>query len=206
MDSEAWNRRYEGTELIWTAQPNRFLVDEARDLRPGRALDLGCGEGRNAVWLAERGWEVTAVDFSEVGMAKGAALADSRGVLVRWVLADLRQHDPEPAAFDLVVLLYLHLPPAERRAVHARACQAVAPGGVLLLVGHDSSNLTEGYGGPQDASILFTPEELAPELPGLDIQRAERVRRPVSSPDGERDAIDALVRARRPRTSEPPAR
>ena len=199
MDSEAWNRRYEGSELIWTAEANRFLVEEARDLTPGRALDLGCGEGRNAVWLAERGWDVTAVDFSEVGLAKAARLADTRGVFVKWVLADARVHVPEPLAFGLVVVLYLHLPPSERGAAHARAAGAVAPGGLLLVVGHDSSNLAEGHGGPRDPAILFTPEEVSAELPGLEVERAERVRRPVRTEDGEVDAIDALVRARRVR-------
>ena len=199
MDSQAWNRRYEGTELIWTAEPNRFLVQETRDLVPGRALDVGCGEGRNAVWLAEAGWDVTAVDFSDVGLAKGARLADSRGVFVKWVLADVRSHDPGSGSFALVIVLYLHLPAPERRSALAHAAAAVAPGGLLLLVGHDSSNLAEGHGGPRDPAILFTPDEVAAELPGLEIERAERVRRPVSTQDGEVDAIDALVRATRPR-------
>lgn len=198
MDSEAWNRRYEGSELVWTAEANRFLVEEARDLTPGRALDLGCGEGRNAVWLAERGWDVTAVDFSEMGLAKAARLADAREVFVKWVLGDVRVHVPDPLVFDLVVVLYLHLPPSERRAAHARAAGAVAPGGLLLVVGHDSTNRDEGHGGPQDPAILFTPREVAAELPELEVERAERVRRPVATEAGEVEAIDALVRARRP--------
>jgi SAM-dependent methyltransferase len=201
MESDAWNRRYQGSELIWTAEPNRFLVEEARDLPPGRALDVGCGEGRNAVWLAEAGWDVTATDFAEAGLAKGAKLADARGVFVKWVLADARTHEPEPASFDLVIVLYLHLAAADRRAAHAHASRAVAPGGRLLVVGHDSSNLTAGYGGPQDPSILFTPEEVAAELPGLEVERCERVRRPVSTEGGEVEAIDALVRAKRPQDS-----
>ena len=204
MDSQAWNRRYEGSELVWTASPNRFLVQEAGHLPPGRALDVACGEGRNAVWLAEAGWDVTASDFSEVGLAKGARLADARGVFVKWVLADVRSHDAGRGAFDLVIVLYLHLQAADRRSALHRAAAAVAPGGLLVRVGHDSSNLTEGHGGPQDPAILFTAEEVAAELPGLQIERTERVRRPVDTPDGEVEAIDALVRARRPREGEPP--
>jgi SAM-dependent methyltransferase len=197
MDREFWNRRYAGSELVWTADANRFLVAEIADLKPGRALDLACGEGRNAVWLAERGWEVTAVDFSDVGLAKAAKLASARGVDVEWVQADLLDFVPAPGAFDLVALLYFHVLAAERRAIHARAAAAVAAGGVLLVVGHDSSNIADGYGGPQDPAILFTPDEVAAELPGLRIERGERVRRPVASPEGEAHAIDALVRATR---------
>ena len=198
MDRESWNRRYEGRELIWTAEPNRFLAAEVADLSPGRALDLGAGEGRNAVWLAEQGWEVTAVDFSEVGLAKGERLAGERGAQVTWVVADLGEFSPPVNAFDLTVALYVHLPAALRRSVLARAARSVAPGGVLLVVGHDTSNIEEGYGGPQDPAILFTPEDVAGELRELEVERAERVRRAVTSPEGEVEAIDALVRARKP--------
>ena len=195
MDREGWNSRYAGKELLWTAEPNRFLAAEVSELPAGRALDLACGEGRNAVWLAERGWDVTGVDFSEVALAKAAKLAEGRGVSVDWVLADLREYVPPVRAFELVAVLYLHLPPAQRRPVLDRAAAAVAAGGVMLVVGHDSTNIAAGYGGPQDPAILFTPDEVAAELPELRIERAERVRRPVSTPAGEVEAIDALVRA-----------
>jgi len=200
VDSEHWNERYASSELVWTATANRFLVAEVADLDPGRALDLACGEGRNAVWLAERGWEVTGVDFSDVGLAKAAKLAEERDVKVDWVGADLLEYVPEPGAFALVAVLYLHVVATKRQAILARAAAAVAPGGVVLVVGHDSSNLTDGRGGPQDPAILFTPEEVTADLPGLTIERAERVRRPVASPAGEGEAfaIDALVRAIRP--------
>jgi SAM-dependent methyltransferase len=197
VDVEFWNRRYAGSELVWTAEANRFLVAEVADLNPGRALDLACGEGRNAVWLAEHGWEVTAVDFSEVGLAKAARLADERGVSVEWIQADLLDFVPAPGAFDWVAVFYLHVVAGERRPILARAADAVAAGGWLLVVGHDASNLTDGCGGPQDPAILFTPEEVASELPGLRIERAERVRRPVASSHGDEYAIDALVRATR---------
>ncbi len=197
MDREQWNSRYAGSELLWSAHPNRFLAAEVAELAPGRALDLACGEGRNAVWLGERGWEVTGVDFSDVALAKAAKLADERGVRIEWIQADLLQFVPEPGSFDLIVVLYLHLVAADRRKVLAGVAAAVAGGGVLLVVGHDSSNLLDGYGGPKDPAILFTPDEVAGELSGLRIERAERVRRPVDSPQGETDAIDALVRAER---------
>jgi SAM-dependent methyltransferase len=193
VDREFWNKRYAGSELVWTADANRFLVEEAAGLEPGRALDLACGEGRNAVYLAERGWQVMGVDFADAGLAKAAKLAAERDVSVDWIQADLAEYVPEPEAFDLVAVLYLHLRAPELRPILAAAAAAVAPGGVLLVVGHDSSNPAEGTGGPQDPAILFTPDEVAAELPGLRIDRAERVRRPV----GDAYAIDALVRATR---------
>jgi SAM-dependent methyltransferase len=107
---EDWNERYAQKELVWTAEPNRRFAAEVDGLEPGRALDLACGEGRNAVWLAERGWRVTGVDFSDVALAKAAELAASRGVEAEWVVADVLDYRPEPRAFDLVAVLYLQLP------------------------------------------------------------------------------------------------
>jgi SAM-dependent methyltransferase len=193
-----WDQRYAGSELVWSAEPNRSLVAETEALAPGRALDLACGEGRNAVWLAGRGWLVTGVDFSAVGLEKAERLAGSRGVRVEWFLADLLEYEPAPLAYDLVLVFYLQLPAPQRQLVLRRAADGVAPGGTLLVVGHDLLNLTEGYGGPRHAEVLFTPADVVAELDGLQVERAERVRRPITV-DGEGvEAIDALVRARRP--------
>jgi SAM-dependent methyltransferase len=112
---------------------------------------------------------------------------------VDFVQADLVEYEPDEAAFDLVLVLYLHIPPGERPAVHAKAARAVAPGGTFLLLGHDLTNLTEGVGGPSDPGLLYTPDEIAAELGGLEIVKAERVLRDVA--DAERPAIDVLVRA-----------
>jgi SAM-dependent methyltransferase len=192
---ERWNRRYAEEQLLWSAGPNRVLAAETAELEPGRALDLACGEGRNAIWLAERGWRVTAVDFADVALAKAARIASERGVDVDFVHADLLAWEPPEQSFELVCVLYLQLPAADRRLVLGRAAAAVAPGGTLLLVAHDLSNLTEGYGGPDNPDVLLTPEDVAVELPGLEIERAERILRDVEGAD--RPAIDALVRARR---------
>jgi SAM-dependent methyltransferase len=200
VDREEWNRRYGERELLWTAEPNRFVVAETADLAPGAALDLACGEGRNAVWLAERGWRVTGVDFSDVAIAKARALAEGRGVEGEWVVADLVGYRPEPGAFDLVLLLYFQVPEDERRLIVRAAADAVAPGGTFLLVAHDRRNLESGYGGPQYPEVLYTPEEVVADLAGvdgIDVERAELVRRPVATPEGERVALDALVRASR---------
>ena len=197
MTSGDWDRRYDTPDLIWSGEPNRFLREETEGLPPGRALDLACGEGRNAVWLARGGWEVTAVDFSGVALAKAARLASAHDVSLRLVEADLAEYAPDPGSADLVVVLYLHLDPELRARVLARAAAALAPGGVLLLVAHDLLNLTEGHGGPRDPSVLTTPEAVVVELPGLTIERAARVHRTVSTPDGDVQAIDTLVRANR---------
>ena len=198
MEADDWNRRYGGAELIWTAQANRALMAEAEALQPGRALDIGCGEGRNAVWLATKGWEVTGVDFSSVGLEKGRQLAEAQAVEVDWVLADLRTYHPARQVCDLVIVLYLHLGPEDRRAVHGAAAWAIAPGGTMVVLGHDTSNLTDGHGGPQDPALLFTPDDVVGDLAGLSIVKAERVLRRVATDAGERVAVDALVRAIRP--------
>ena len=196
---EDWNARYAAAELLWTAEPNRRFASEVEDLAPGRALDLACGEGRNAVWLAERGWRTTGVDFSDVALAKAERLAASRGVEVEWVLADVLEHEPERGAFELVAVLYLQLPHEQLAEVLHTSVGALAPGGTLVVLGHDTTNLTHGHGGPRDASVLFTPEDVVPHLERLVVERAEKVPRTVPLEDGEATAIDALVRARRPR-------
>jgi len=200
MDREDWNQRYAGTELLWTAQPNRFLVAETEGLPPGRAVDLACGEGRNAVWLAERGWRVTGADFSDVALEKARSLAAARAVEVEWVHADVTAWRPEPGAFDLAIVLYLQLPAGERRAALRAAAAALAPGGTLLVVAHDTANLEHGHGGPKDPAVLYTAADAAADVAGsgLEVERAEVVERPVETPEGERIALDALFRARRP--------
>ena len=195
MRREDWDARYAGVENLWAAKPNRFLVAEVADLEPGRALDLACGEGQNAIWLATLGWQVTGVDYSEVAIAKARGRAARDGVDAEFVCADLVTYEPGSSVFDLVVVLYLHIPSRERHVVLDRATAALATGGTFLLVGHDTLNMTEGVGGPSDPDIHFTPDEIAAELPDLEIVKAERVLRDVRGQ--ERDAIDALVRARR---------
>ena len=199
MKAEDWDRRYEAAELVWTPRPNRFLVEEAAGLQPGTALDFACGEGRHAVWLAELGWRATGVDWSAVAIEKGRQLAAARGVSVDWAVADLNDWQPADEAWDLVLVFYLQIEPEERRAMLAKAAGAVAPGGTFLLVGHDSRNLAGGYGGPKTDRVLYTPEDIVADLSGsgLAIARAEAVNRPVETPEGERIAIDALVRASR---------
>jgi SAM-dependent methyltransferase len=201
MKRDDWNRRYEAAELVWSAGPNRFLVSELSDLPPGRALDLACGEGRNAIWLAERGWQVTAVDYSDVAVEKGRRIAERRGVEVDFRVGDLLEHDLGTEAYDLVIVFYLQLPADELHAVLGRAARALAAGGTFLLVGHDLRNLTGGHGGPKDAAVLYRAEDVPAALEGLEVVRAEPVERPVEAEGAV--AIDALVRATRPARGRP---
>jgi SAM-dependent methyltransferase len=194
VDAHAWDDRYAASDLVWSAEPNVFLASELADLEPGRALDLAAGEGRNAIWLARRGWEVTAADFSQVALDKGRRLAGETPV--RWVRADATRWD-EPAAYDLAVVAYLQLAAPERRAALRAAYDSLVEGGTLLVVAHDSSNLDEGTGGPQDPRVLMTAADVLEDLDDLpfDVLHAGRVGRSV----GDLTAWDCLVRlVRRP--------
>jgi len=198
MDADAWDERYADHELVWSAEPNRFVAEELADLPPGRAVDLAAGEGRNAIWLARRGWRVTAVDFSQVALDKGRTLAGDTEVA--WVCADATAWRPDEPV-DLVVVAYLQLPADQRRQAVRGAVESLLPGGTFLLVAHDSSNLTEGTGGPQDPAVLMTAEDVLADLDGLDVEvrRAGRVAREVTPGDDHRGdaaltAWDCLVR------------
>ena len=198
MDARQWDQRYADTELVWSVTPNQFVAAELADLSPGRAVDLAAGEGRNAIWLASRGWDVTAVDFSQVALDKGRRLAESQELTgsVSWVCADATTWAGD-GEYDLAVLAYLQLAEGERRAAARAAFEALRPGGTFLLVAHDSSNLAEGTGGPQDPAVLMTADDVLDDLGGLpvEVERAERVVRQVPQPDGSTaPAYDALVR------------
>jgi SAM-dependent methyltransferase len=199
MDAQHWNQRYATAEYVWKADPNVFLVREVEGLAPGRAVDLACGEGRNAVWLAEEGWTVTGVDFSDVGLDKGRRMAAERGVEVEWVCADATAWSPPEQSYDLVAVFYLQLPDDDRRRALAAAGRALAPGGTLLVVAHDRRNLTGGVGGPQDPAVLYGPDDVLADLDSagvaVEVERAETIERPVI--DADRPALDCLVRVTR---------
>lgn len=201
MDRQQWDARYSDDEYEWSMHPHQFVAAELDGLPPGRALELAAGEGRNSVWLAERGWLVTAVDFSRVGLDKGRKLSAAHGVgdgQVDWVVADLSEYTPARSAFDLVLIAYLQVGAALRGQVLAGAAAALVPGGTLLVVGHDLANLSEGAGGPSSPDVLYTPEAITAALSGLRIVRAERVRRTVERDGTQATAVDTLVRAERP--------
>jgi len=197
MDSKQWDERYSTSELIWTGRANQFVETNLADLEPGTAIDLGAGEGRNAVWLASRGWTVTAVDFSPVGLDKAQELAAEHGATITTVQADATTWEPD-APVDLVVLSYLQLPSDQQRTVLEHAATWRTPGGTLLVIAHDRSNVEHGYGGPPSADVCYTVDDTVDALDALDISTAEVAERHVDTADGTRTALDTLVIARRP--------
>ncbi|MDM4762119.1 class I SAM-dependent methyltransferase [Galbitalea sp. SE-J8] len=188
----AWDARYRDARsaggTIWSRSPNAWVEATLADLPPGRALDLGAGEGRNALWLAARGWRVTAVDYAEQGVATGRSRAESEGLELEWVVADLREWRTD-ARFDLVLLSFVHIG-AEALATVVRAAP-LAPGGTLAIIGHDRTNTV---GGPPDRTILLDPDELTDAAAALEIVTVGRVERPT--PEGV--ALDTVLVARAP--------
>ena len=191
MDASDWDDRYAASQQVWSVEPNQFVASELAGLRPGTGLDLACGEGRNAIWLARQGWTMTAIDFSSVAVDRGRRTAGD--LPVAWQVGDALTADLP--AVDLVVLAYLQLPASERRTVVRRGFAALNPGGALFVVAHDSTNLTEGTGGPQDPSVLYTAEDVLGDLDGepFSVQRAERVARRVTREDAHGGAQDSTA-------------
>ncbi|MDF3305508.1 class I SAM-dependent methyltransferase [Rhodococcus sp. T2V] len=203
MDAAAWDERYSQSELVWGAPPNAVVVEQVTALPRGRALDLACGEGRNAHWLATRGWEVTGLDYSAVALDKARRVAAEAPRSVRerleYRVADVTDSDLG-GEYDLVLMIYLHLAPEERLQVVNRAISALKPDGILMILGHDAVNLSQGVGGPQDIEILYTPDDLVTMLDGrLNVDVAERRFRETDAGT----AIDALLVAHRPSLGSP---
>ena len=190
MRAADWDARY-AEKAQWSAEPNALVAELTGGLPPGRAVDLAAGEGRHALWLAGRGWDVTAVDFSAVGLDRGRAAP--HGVDVTWVVADALTWTADPASLDLVLLVYLHLPAPDMAGLLTRATGWLRPGGRLLVLGHDVDNVAHGVGGPQDTAILHSVERLAPVAALLDVDRLEQV--PRATPAGT--ALDTLLWGRR---------
>jgi SAM-dependent methyltransferase len=186
-----WDERYAERQQ-WSSEPNALITELLTGLPPGEAVDLAAGEGRHALWLAGLGWRVTAVDFSAVGLARGAAQPGAERV--SWVTADVTTWTAPPASQDLVVVAYLHLPQDDTVAVLTRAVGWLRSGGRLLVLGHDLANIDSGVGGPQEPAILHSVERLAPVAELLRVDRLEQVRR--ETPAGT--ALDTLLWGRRP--------
>ncbi len=209
MDATGWDERYRTTDRLWSVEPNLFVADRLGAIDPGVGLDLASGEGRNAIWLAERGWDMTAVDFSEVAVERGRRHSDS----VHFVVADVQTWEPGQAnaegseisaatsGYDLILMAYLHLVEEALASLVRRAVTWLRPGGELFMVGHDRSNIEHGVGGPQDPELLWEVSQILPWLEGLEIAEAGVVERAVESDDGVAMARDTLIRARaRPTT------
>lgn len=192
-----WDERHAGGDFEGHG-PNETLIDAVGPLHPGTALELAAGSGTNAIWLAARGWQVTAVDWSRVALDNARAAAAAAMVEIDLLERDLFTWTPPARTFDLVVIVYLHLVRAERRTVYGAAAAAVAPGGHLVVIGHDRSNLDHQHG-PIGAERLLDATEAGTELVESDreltVERAEVVRRTESSPAGSLDALLILRRA-----------
>ncbi len=201
---EFWDDRYRSADRLWSGQPNSQLVAQTSDLAPGEALDVGCGEGADAIWLASRGWTVTAVDVSTVALerAAGHAAALGSGIAERisWRHEDLLTWDPRPQQFDLVSAQFMHLPSPELESLHRRMADAVRPGGTLLVVSHHPDDLHANVGRPGRRDLFQTAEQLAAALdPGRwEILIASAIGRPATDLDGQPVTVkDTVLRARR---------
>ena len=198
---EFWDERYGSVEHLWSGEPNQRFVEKVADRTPGTALDVACGEGADAIWLAARGWQVTAVDVSPVALRRAAQHADAAGAdvaaRITWQQADVRSWDPAPAQFDLVSSQFMHLPSAVRAGAHQRLAAAVRPGGMLLIIGHHPSDLHSGMPRPDLPDLFFTAEDeaaaLDPSQWTVDASAPERI---AATPHhGTATIRDAVLRA-----------
>ncbi|MFL6025708.1 MAG: SAM-dependent methyltransferase [Friedmanniella sp.] len=203
FSQEFWDERYASASALWSGKPNQRLVEQVADLAPGTALDVGCGEGADALWLASRGWQVTGLDISPVALGRAAARAAEAGpeieARVRWEQVDLLSWSPR-SQVDLVSAQFIHLPPEESQRVQRQLEAAVRPGGTLLVVGHDKSDLETTVGRPPVPALFASAAETAARLdPDVwDVVVADALERTALDPDGRtvtiRDAVMKAVR------------
>jgi SAM-dependent methyltransferase len=200
MSAEFWNERYSAEKLVYGDAPNDFLASMA-DWLPaiGDALDIGAGEGRNALFLASRGLNVLAVDQSEVGMQKAQRLAQARDLTLRTQAADLQDFDAEPNSFDVITSIFVHLPAKLRALVHRRARAWLKPDGLFLLEAYAPDQIERDTGGPKDPSLLAPLNVIVGELAGLEIEHQAAIVRNVcegSFHTGEASVVQVLARKR----------
>jgi SAM-dependent methyltransferase len=205
---EFWDNRYSSAGQLWSGQPNAQFAAQAADLEPGDALDAGCGEGADAIWLARRGWTVTAVDVSAVALDRAAAAAQADGSTaggdiagrITWRREDLLTWVPEPDRYDLVSAQFMQFPRAELAAFHRRLAAAVRPGGTLLLIAHHPDDLHAARHGRPD--LFWYAEDIAASLePGRwEVRVAEASGRSAIDHDGQPVTVrDTVLRAARRR-------
>ena len=204
MDSRAWDERYGGADLVWSGAPNVFVAEIVGAMAPGRALDVAAGEGRNAIWLAEQGWQVTAADFSPVAVARTREIADrrlgERADAVRALVADATETAPAEESgrgYDLVLFSYLQLSREPWGRALANGVAAAAPGGAVLVVLHARRNLAEGTGGPPDPAVLHDPEDVLSSAADLPVEVVSAQLRHRDVEGAARPALDTVVLFRR---------
>ncbi|PSJ29085.1 SAM-dependent methyltransferase [Streptosporangium nondiastaticum] len=198
MSGDYWEEQYGSGKRVWSGKPNPQVVVTAAGLPPGTALDVGSGEGADSIWLASRGWKVTAVDMAQAGLDRAAQSAAEVGVDVTWQQADITEWDPAPAQYDLVSVQFLQLPRPARDALYRRLAEAVRPGGTLLIVGHHPADLeVKTLHRPRLRHLMFTAEEVATALDpsAWDITTTAQ-ERPGTDSDGHQITLtDAVLRA-----------
>jgi len=174
-----WNEKFANTEYAYGTEPNDFLVSAVTKLKRGATLSLAEGEGRNAVWLAQQGFTVSAIEQSQKGVAKTLRLALQRGVIVMAERGELETFHIQPNSWDLVVSIFAHTPQELRRKLHRQVVAGLKPGGVFVLEAYTPAQIANNTGGPKDASLMPTAEQLRSELAGLVFDRIEEVEREV---------------------------
>ena len=198
MDADFWDERYGSQARLFSGNPNGVLVTEVADLPVGQALDVGCGEGGDALWLARRGWRVTAVDISQVALRRAAEAGADVADRIAWTRADLTVAPPPAGSFDLVSVQYFPLPHQPDHAALRRLLAAVAPGGTLLVAGHDLADLPDEHNSEFDPAAFYQPAEIAALLDERWRVLVDETRpRTAPAPPGTHHVHDAVLRARR---------
>lgn len=195
-----WNKKYSEREWVWSPEPTTALVETLIDLPAGQALDLGAGEGRNSIWLAAKGWQVTAVDFSSVGIEKGQQIAKKQSLDINWRCHDLEDFTAATDSFSLLIWVYVHIPNSLRQSIWTRLLSSLKPGGHFIYIGHDPANIGRGAGGPQNAEVLASRDDVCSDLQGFQILESKLIERPYGTDPGHggqtnATALDALVHA-----------
>lgn len=202
FDAAFWDDRYRAVETGWSGEPNAQVVSELSGITPGRALDVACGEGMDAIWLAARGWHVTATDISAVALERNSKIDIPAETMqhIDWFQADLITWTPPLATFDLVTAQFLHLPPVIRDAVFRKLAAAVKPAGTLLIVGHHPSDLQTTITRPSLPELFYTAEDVAALLEPHRWDIIVSAARPREATDPQGDTVtihDTVLRARR---------
>ena len=196
MTAAQWDARYRESPDLWTQEPNAELAQFAAGLKPGRALDVGAGDGRNAIWLATQGWAVTAIDLSTVALERAAERAAGRSAQRECIVADWHEHDFGVSAFELVVVSFMHPAPDERDALFERVTRALVPGGHVCTVGVVLAD--HGRRGPPDAKRLYTVDRVRHALHGFEVLRCEEHAYEQEHGSGRREVTDVVAVGRRP--------